>query len=287
MSDLEKAGVVGAGLMGSEIALCFAMSGSRVALKDASLELAERGIARLSTVLDRAIAKGRFEQQNKEATLARIIPADTWDPFEETEVVVEAVFEDFSVKREVFKNLDKVCASECLLFTNTSSIPITQLASTVKPGRRPRFLGTHFFAPVSVMQLVEVIVGLETSEFAATEALEICRKIGKTPIRVKDVPGFAVNRILHAMLIEACRLVEEEVVSVEDCDIACKLGLGHPIGPYTLMDLAGNDLVLQVQEILYQGYGERFKPRPNLKQKVYAEHLGRKAGTGWLRYGKA
>ena len=286
MNDLEKVGVVGAGLMGPEIALCFAISGSRVMLKDASLELAERGINRLSSVLDRAIAKGRFEQQNKEATLARIIPADAWDPFEEAKVVVEAVFESFSVKSEVFKNLDKVCKPECLLFTNTSSIPITQLASTVKPERRSRFLGTHFFAPVSVMKLVEVIVGLETSELTATEALDICRKIGKTPIRVKDVPGFAVNRILHAMLIEACRLVEEEVVSVEDCDIACKLGLGHPIGPYTLMDLAGNDLCLQVQEILYQGYGERFMPRPNLKQKVYAAHLGRKTGIGWIKYDK-
>jgi 3-hydroxybutyryl-CoA dehydrogenase len=287
MNDLEKVGVVGAGLMGSEIALCFAISGSRVMLKDASLELAKGGIDRLSSVLDRNIAKGRFEQQNKEATLARIVPVDAWDPFEETEVVVEAVFESFQVKSEVFKNLDRVCRPECLLFTNTSSIPITQLASTVQPQRRSRFLGTHFFAPVSVMLLVEVIVGLETSEETAAQALEICRKIGKTPIRVKDVPGFAVNRILHAMLIEACRLVEEEVVTVEDCDIACKLGLGHPIGPYTLMDLAGNDLCLQVQEILYQDYGERFMPRPNLKQKVYAEHLGRKAGIGWIKYGKA
>jgi 3-hydroxybutyryl-CoA dehydrogenase len=287
MNNLEKVGVVGAGLMGSEIALCFAMSDRRVALKDASLELAQKGVARLSAVLDRNIAKGRFDQQNKEPTLSRITPVDTWDPFEETEVVIEAVFESFQVKSEVFKNLDRVCKPECLLFTNTSSIPITQLASTVQLQRRPRFLGTHFFAPVSVMQLVEVIVGLETSEETATQALEICRKIGKTPIRVKDVPGFAVNRILHAMLIEACRLVEEEVVSVEDCDIACKLGLGHPIGPYTLMDLAGNDLILQIHEILCQGYGERFMPRPNLKQKVYAGHLGRKAGTGWLKYGKA
>jgi 3-hydroxybutyryl-CoA dehydrogenase len=263
------------------------MSGSQVVLKDDSLELAKKGLARLSTILDKNIAKGRFEEQDKEGTLSRISPVDGWGPFEKVDVVVEAVFENFSVKREVFQHLDRVCKTNCLLCTNTSSISITQLASTVKPERRCHFLGTHFFAPASVMQLVEVIVGLETRESSVFEATGICRKIGKTPIRVKDVPGFAVNRILHAMLIEACRLVEEEVVSVEDCDMACRLGLGHPIGPYTLMDLAGNDLCLQVQEILYEAYGERFMPRPNLKQRVYAEHLGRKAGKGWFEYGKA
>ena len=170
--------------------------------------------------------------------------------------------------------------------TNTSSLPITRVAASVSPERRPRFLGAHFFSPASVMKLVEVIPGLETGEEAVELVMDTCRAIGKTPIRVKDVPGFAVNRILHAMWIEANRLVEEAVATPTDVDLACRLGLGHPIGPYALMDLTSNDLNLWVQEILFEAYGERFRPRPILKQKVNAGHLGRKTGRGWFEYGQ-
>jgi len=284
MVKINKVGVIGAGMMGAEIALCFAMAGYEVRLKDTSLELAQRGKDRLEGVLDKAIQKGKFQVENKAPTLNRITPTDEYKSFKDVDLVVEAVFEDIKTKREVFSELDNICKSDCIFATNTSSISITLLATSVKPERISRFLGAHFFSPASIMKLVEVIPGLETEEETVAFMMDCCRKIGKTPIRVKDVTGFAVNRILHAMWIEANRLVEEGVAKPEDIDTACKLGLGHPIGPYALMDLTGNDLNLQVQQILYEAYGERFRPRPILKQKVHAKHLGRKTGRGWYKY---
>lgn len=284
MDELKKVGVIGAGMMGAEIALCFAQAGCPVALIDKDLATAHQGKERLAGVLDKAIAKGRLEAGDKEAALGRIAPAGGLEPLAEVDLVVEAVFEDLAVKQEIWQGADRACPAHCLLASNTSSIPITRLAACVGPERRPRFLGAHFFSPASIMKLVEVIPGLETGEAAVEQMKRACLFIGKTPIRVKDVPGFAVNRLLHAMWIEANRLVEEEVASVEDVDIACRLGLGHPIGPYALMDLTSNDLNLWVQEILFEAYGERFRPRPVLKQKVHARHLGRKTGRGWYEY---
>lgn len=283
---LNKVGIVGAGMMGAEIALSFAMSGYDVAMKDVTLELAQKGKERLRGVLDKAIQKGRFRAEDKNSTLSRIIPADQYEVFQNADLVVEAVFEDLETKKEVFAQLDSICKTDCILATNTSSIPITLLATSVKPERIGRFLGAHFFSPASVMKLVEVIPGLETTDETVILMMDCCRRIGKTPIRVKDVTGFAVNRLLHIMWIEANRLVEEGVATPEDIDTACKLGLGHPIGPYALMDLTSNDLNLKVQQILYEAYGERFRPRPILKQKVSANHLGRKTGRGWYEYRK-
>jgi len=284
MDGFEKIGVLGAGMMGAEIALSFAMAGTTVIIKDASLDLAEKGKERLHSVLDRAVKKGRFGQESVHETLARIIPADRVADMQDAGLVVEAVFESFEVKKTVLEEIDGICNPDCLFISNTSSIPITQLASCVAVKRRAFFLGAHFFSPASVMRLVEVIPGLETDEKAVSQTMSVLSNIGKTPIRVKDVPGFAVNRILHVMLIEANRLVEEGVVSPDDVDTACKLGLGHPIGPHALMDLAGNDLCLRVQEILFEAYGERFKPQPILKQRVFANRLGRKTGKGWFSY---
>ena len=286
MNRFEKIGVLGAGMMGAEIGLCFAMAGGTVWIKDSSPELAEKGKNRLHSVLLKAVRKGRFEENRVAETLDRIIPTARTSDLADIDLLVEAVFEKFDIKAGVFQEMEKVCKPECLFVTNTSSIPITRLAAVVGSERRPLFIGAHFFSPASVMKLVEVIPGLETDDKVTVELIDVLKKIGKTPIRVKDVPGFAVNRILHAMLIEASRLVEEDVLSPEDADTACKLGLGHPIGPHALMDLAGNDLCLQVQEILYEAYGERFRPRPVLKQKVYANHLGRKTSIGWFNHEK-
>jgi 3-hydroxybutyryl-CoA dehydrogenase len=289
MSDMDrgqKIGVLGAGMMGAEIALCFAMSKYPVVMKEVNLEMANQGKQRLVGVLDRAIKKGKFPAEDKEATLGRIEPTDQYEHFQEVDLVVEAIIEDFSLKKTVLDDVDKICKPECVFATNTSSILITHLASCVQPSRRAKFLGAHFFSPASVMQLVEVIPGLETSDDSVDFMMNCCRTIGKVPIQVKDVPGFVVNRLLHAMWIEANRLLEEEVASAEAIDTGCKLGLGHPIGPYALMDLASNDLCLKVQEILFEAYGDRFKPRPILKQKVNADHLGRKSGRGWFDYRK-
>jgi len=284
MGKTNKVGVVGAGMMGAEIALCFAMSDHRVVMKDETFELAQKGKDRLGGVLDKAIQKGKFQFEEKKPTLSRITPTDQYEALKDADLVVEAIFEDLEAKREVFAQLDNICKPDCVFATNTSSIPITLLATSVKSNRIARFLGTHFFSPASVMKLVEVIPGLETEDKTVLFMMDCCRKIGKTPIKVKDVTGFAVNRILHAMWIEANRLVEEGVASPEDIDTACKLGLGHPIGPYALMDLTSNDLNLSVQQILHETYGERFRPRPILKQKVNANHLGRKTGRGWYNY---
>lgn len=284
MGEEFKVGVLGAGMMGAEIALCFAMSGHPVIMKEVNLELAERGKARLQGVLDRAIKKGKFAAEEKESTLARITPVDKYEMFGDVRLVVEAIVEDFDVKKQAFGELDTVCNPECVFATNTSSISITRLATCVGSERRAKFVGAHFFSPASVMKLVEVIPGLETSEETVAFVMDCCRKIEKTPIRVKDVTGFVVNRILHAMWIEAMRLLDEGVATAEDIDTGCKLGLGHPIGPYALMDLTSNDLNLKVQEILFESYGERFRPPPVLKQKVFANHLGRKTGLGWYTY---
>jgi 3-hydroxybutyryl-CoA dehydrogenase len=286
MNSMIEVGIVGAGMMGGEIALCFAMAGSEVYLKDINLELAQKGKNNLTVALDKLIKKGRFSPEDRERTLSRITPVETYDYFKDEDLVVEAVIEDLETKKKVFREIDAICKPDCIFATNTSSISITLLATSVGPLRIRKFLGTHFFSPASVMKLVEVIPGLETEENIVTFIMECCRKIGKTPIRVRDVVGFAANRILHAMWIEANRLVEEGVASTDDIDTACKLGLGHPIGPYALMDLTGNDLNLRVQEILFEAYGERFKPRPILKQKVFANHLGRKTGRGWFEYEK-
>lgn len=284
MGEVNRAGIVGAGMMGAEIALCFAMADYEVTMKDATLDLAQKGKNRLEGVLDKAIKKDRFQAQDKALVLSRISPTEKYEALKDADLVVEAVFEDLEIKKDVFSQLDSICKPDCIFATNTSSISITLLATSVKQQRKSQFLGTHFFSPASVMRLVEVIPGLETEDGIVGFMMDCCRRIGKTPIKVKDVTGFAVNRILHAMWIEVNRLVEEGVATPEDIDNACKLGLGHPIGPYALMDLTSNDLNLEVQEILYESYGERFRPRPILKQKVNANHLGRKTGRGWYNY---
>ncbi len=284
MENMEKVGVVGAGMMGAEIALCFASSGFKVVIKETTLELAQKGKDRLSGVLDRAIKKGAFRAEDKDHTLSRITPTDRLDDFVDVDLAIEAIFENTEIKKQVFTELDGICKPDCVFASNTSSIPITLLATSVKKERIGQFIGAHFFSPAFVMKLVEVIPGVETKEEIVLFMMECCRKINKVPIRVKDVTGFAVNRILHAMWIEVYRLVEEGVATPEDIDIACKLGLGHPIGPFALMDLTSNDLNLKVGEVLYDTYGERFKPRPILRQKVYANHLGRKTGRGWYEY---
>ena len=284
MENIEKVGVVGAGMMGAEIALCFASSGFEVVIKETTLELAQKGKDRLSGVLDKAIKKGVFRAEDKDHTLSLITLTDRFDDFVDVDLAIEAIFENTEIKKQVFTELDSICKPDCVFASNTSSIPITLLATSVKKERIGQFIGAHFFSPAFVMKLVEVIPGVETKEEIVSFMMECCRKLNKVPIRVKDVTGFAVNRILHAMWIEVYRLLEEGVATPEDIDTACKLGLGHPIGPFALMDLTSNDLNLKVGEVLYDTYGERFKPRPILKQKVYANHLGRKTGRGWYEY---
>lgn len=284
MTSFRKIGVVGAGMMGSEIALMFALAGYPTLISDQSPEAARRAIDRLHGVLDRGLPRQFWSEEAANTARRQLAVADSLDAYADRDLVVEAVFEDEALKRDVFKRLDAVLAPEAGLASNTSSISITSLSAAVAEPRRARFIGTHFFSPASRMKLVEVIPTVDTDPAFVDAVMATMASIGKTPIRVKDVVGFAVNRLLHALVIESIRLVEEGVCSPVEIDTACKLGLGHPIGPFELLDNTQNSLSLSVHEILHQAYGERFLPRPLLRQMVDAGYNGRKAGRGWHRY---
>lgn len=276
----EKCGVVGAGLMGAEIAFVYALAGHEVRLADQMPDKVAAALKRLREIADKGCKRGFYDPAAADAALARIT-ASAVDEFTDRDFVTEAVFEDVGVKATVLETLSRVCPRNCLIATNTSTIPISTLASKLPPERRARFVGTHYFSPVSRMKLVEVIPGFDTDEQSVAEAIRLATAAGKTAVRVKDVAGFAVNRVLHMFLIEAVRLVEEGIATPEDIDTACKLGLGHPIGPFELMDVTTSSLCLQAQEIMFEAYGERFRPRPLLKQRVRAGLVGGRAAKGW------
>jgi 3-hydroxybutyryl-CoA dehydrogenase len=286
VQQFKTIGVVGAGMMGSEIALVFALAGHPTVISDQNRSAAEAALERLRGVLERGIGRGFWTKDAAAGALAKLRVVGGLDDYADRDLTIEAVFESEPVKREVFARLDKIVAADAGIASNTSSIPITSLAAGLSEERRQRFVGTHFFSPVSRMQLVEVIRGLDTDPGYADAITETLRGIGKTPIRVKDVAGFAINRLLHALVLESIRLVEEGVCTAADIDLGCKLGLGHPIGPFELLDNTTNTLSRDVHEVLYQAYGERFLPRPLLRQMVAAGYDGRKAGRGWYRYGK-
>ncbi|MBW2065455.1 MAG: 3-hydroxyacyl-CoA dehydrogenase family protein [Deltaproteobacteria bacterium] len=278
----HRVAVVGAGVMGAEIALCFALKGTGVLLKDINLDLAMAGKKRIEDILSKWEGKGKIEEEKIREIMGNIIPKEDYGGFDETYLVIEAVLEDFDLKSSVFKELDEVCKGDCIFASNTSSIPIAQLAAAT--ARPSLFIGMHFFSPASVMRLVEVIPGLETSEETTSKVMDIVRYIGKEPIRVEDRAGFLVNRLLFAFFNEAWRIVDEGAATTEDIDRAVKLGLGHPVGIFQLQDLVGLDNTLEVTRILEEEYGERFKPAPILKRKVAANHLGRKTKRGWFDY---
>lgn len=280
----KKVGIIGAGMMGAEIALSFAQHEFTVILSDRNLKLAEKGKTLQSAILDKNIKKGRLDSTDKDQILARITPTENLSDMQDCDLVIEAAFEDFDVKSPIFTELDSVCKTECLFASNTSSIPITKLATSVSSARARQFLGMHFFSPATVMKLVEVIPGLLCEPEPVAQAKEFVKAVQKTPIVVKDVAGFAVNRLFNIFNIEAMRLIEEGVASAEDIDTACKLGLGHPMGPIELLDITSLDLNLKIHEVLFNEYGERFRPRPLLRKMVTAGLLGKKVGRGFYQY---
>lgn len=277
-----KVGVVGAGMMGAEIALVFALGGVDVILNDLHEVALERATARLTALMEKGVSRGFYSPEQRQQALARIGPTTDGARLADCDLVTEAVFEDIETKRAVLRVLDAICRPECVLASNTSTLPISTLGAALAPSRRVAFLGTHYFSPVSRMQLVEVVPGFDTDPAISARVIELLRKIGKFPVRVKDVAGFAVNRMLHAMLIEAIKLVEDGVATPEDLDAACRLGLGHPMGPFALMDVVTSGLCLQVQEILHDAYGERFRPPALLKQRVAAGYGGGRVQQGWI-----
>ena len=285
--EISKVGVVGAGMMGSEIGLVTALAGCNVIVQDTDEAAASSLHARMGRILDKGVERGFHEAAQREAALANLSTTASLDEFAECDLVIEAAVEDAGVKGEIFRRLDALCRPDCIVTSNTSTISILSLSAAFAPERRGRFMGTHFFSPASRMKLVEVIPQRETDTADFETVMAFCRAIGKEPIKIKDVVGFAVNRVLHALLIEAVRLVEEGVATAQDVDTACRLGLGHPIGPFQLMDLTKNSLSLKVQGILEDAYGPRFHARPLLRQMVDAGHDGRYVGSGWYEDGAA
>lgn len=283
---VKKIGVVGAGMMGAEIALCFARAGIETILCDTCLEIAQKGKEKQAQILDKSIKKGKLENADKEEILERVIPTGSLEDMAECEFIVEAVLENLDVKQDIFCQLDKICSETAILASNTSSISITKLAASVGESRKSRFIGTHFNSPASVMKLVEVIPGLLTDKKTETITIELLVKIEKEPVKVKDVTGFGLNRLFHCFYLEACRLIEEGVCTPEDIDKICKYGLGHPMGICSLLDITGHDLNQSVDQILFEAYGERFRPSPVIQRMVDAGRLGRKTGAGFYRYDK-
>ncbi|MEG3181293.1 3-hydroxyacyl-CoA dehydrogenase family protein [Sphingomonas sp. LT1P40] len=277
-----KAGVVGAGLMGAEIALVFALAGHDVLLHDRSEDALASAVERLRGILDKGVSREFYTTEAAEAALTRIQPVSAIAAMSDCALVTEAVYESLDAKTAVLRALDEACQSMCIIASNTSTLPISTLAAAVTPDRRARFLGTHYFSPVSRMKLVEVIPGFATDDAVVDEVTSVLSAIGKQPVRIKDVAGFAVNRMLHALLIEAVKLVEEGVATPADLDAACRLGLGHPVGPFAMMDIVTSDLCLQVQDILHDAYGERFRPPALLKQRVAAGLGGGRGRAGWI-----
>lgn len=283
MSDPGLVGVVGAGTMGSGIAHVFARSGFRVALCDVDTRFLERAMGQIRTNLGREASKGKLAVAEIELALERIVPTTERKDLARSAVVVEAAPERFEVKREIFRALDAILPEEAILASNTSSISITKLAA--ETGRADRVIGMHFFNPVPVMALVEVVRGMATSDATFAAVKELSERLGKTPVEVNDAPGFVSNRVLMPLINEAAFAVMEGVATAEAVDQVFKLGMAHPMGPLTLADFIGLDVCVDILRVLHEGIGDpKYRPCPLLVRMVDAGWLGRKAGRGFYRY---
>lgn len=280
-----KVAVVGNGTMGNGIAQTFAVAGHDVIIKGRSDASLAKAHASIEKSLAKMVEKGKMEAADRDASLARIKDTKVYEDLADVDLVVEVVAEDMAIKEEIFKTLDKICKPEAILATNTSSLSITQVASyTTRPDK---VIGMHFFNPVPMMKLVEVIKGQLTSEEVHQTIIEIAKQIGKTPVSVNEAPGFVVNRILIPMVNEGIGIFAEGVASAAEIDEAMKLGANHPMGPLALGDLIGLDVCLAIMEVLYNEFGDsKYRPHPLLRKMVRANQLGRKTGVGFYDYRK-
>ena len=284
---IERVFVAGAGLMGHGIAQVHAAVGKRVVLYEPDLARAASGRDRIAGNLDRAVAKGKLATEERDATLARIEPTDDEARVADADLVVEAVFEDVGVKTKLWSELDRLAPPDTIFASNTSSIAIDRLAAAVGEARRPRFVGMHFFSPVPVMPLIELIRGGATTDDTEAAIRSLAAEMGKQVIVSADRPGFIVNRILMPFLAEAMRAYEEGLGTAEDIDTGARVGLNHPMGPLQLADFIGLDVCLEVMRVLHEGFGqEHFRPPKVLKDLVAAGHLGQKTGQGFHSYPK-
>jgi 3-hydroxybutyryl-CoA dehydrogenase len=283
--SIERVFVAGAGLMGHGIGQVHAAIGKRVVLYEPDLDRAVAGRDRIAGNLERAVARGRLDAAERAAMLERIETTDDAARASDADLVVEAVFEDVAVKTALWAELDRIAPRGAIFATNTSSISIDRLAGAVSPERRAAFVGMHFFSPVPVMPLVELIRGAATSDATEASVRELADELGKQVVVSADRPGFIVNRILMPFLAEAMRGYEEGLGTAEDIDTGARLGLNHPMGPLQLADFIGLDVCLDVMRVLHEGLGdERFRPPKVLEDLVAAGHLGQKSGHGFHEY---
>jgi 3-hydroxybutyryl-CoA dehydrogenase len=282
--EIRKVGVVGCGLMGSGIAQVAAAAGYPVVVREVSDELLKKGLASIEKSLGRFAEKGQITAQQKAETLGRLKPTLKLDDFADCDLVIEAIIENVERKRELYRELDGIVKPDAIFASNTSSLSITDMMTATR--RQSRFLGLHFFNPVPMMKLVEVVKTVTTDPAMVEASLAYVRKLGKTPLLTSDRGGFIVNRLLVPYLLDSIRAVEEGVGSIEDIDNGMKLGCGHPMGPLTLNDFVGIDTTYYIAEIMFNEYRERrFAPPPLMKRMVAAGMLGRKSGKGFYDYG--
>ena len=280
---MKKIGITGAGTMGNGIAQVCAVAGLQVAMVDISDAAVERGIATLAGSLDRLVRKDKLSAADKAAALSRVKGSTSYAALQDADLVIEAATENPELKLRILRQIDELVPPATVIATNTSSISVTQLAAVVRSPER--FIGMHFFNPVPMMSLLELVRGLQTSDDTHAKAVEFARAIGKTPISVKNSPGFAVNRILCPMINEAIFVLQEGLASAEDIDTGMKLGCNQPIGPLALADLIGLDTLLAVMNVFYDGFNDpKYRPAPLLKEMVAAGRIGRKSGRGFYSY---
>jgi 3-hydroxybutyryl-CoA dehydrogenase len=284
MAEIRTVAVVGSGLMGSGIAEVTARSGFETIVLEVDEKLLEQGIGRVRKSLDRAVEKGKLEAGTRDETIGRIRGTTSLDDLAGADLVIEAIVENLDAKKELFAGLDSLCPDHTIFASNTSSLTITGMAAATQ--RADRFVGLHFFNPVPVMKLVEVVRTIATSEEAFRAAYRFVEGLGKQPVEAKDASGFIVNRLLVPYMLDAIKSLEQGLGSIEDIDRAMVLGTGYPMGPFTLSDFVGIDTLFRIAEIMYEEYAEtRFAPPPLLRRMVTLGRFGRKTGRGFYDYG--